>query len=82
MINAAQLAPFMDVALEVEALVTGPRLRVRDLLALGTGSLVTTNIPAGETVQIVAGHSLLGEGELASSRGKAVVRVLSFREDR
>jgi flagellar motor switch/type III secretory pathway protein FliN len=77
--EATDLSRFMEVPLEVEALVEGPRLRVRELLALRVGSVIETSRPAGENVDVVAGKSPLGVGELTASRGKAVVRVLRFR---
>ncbi|HVW10342.1 MAG TPA: FliM/FliN family flagellar motor C-terminal domain-containing protein [Bryobacteraceae bacterium] len=77
--EATDFSRFMEVPLEVEALVEGPRLRVRDLLALRVGSVIETSRPAGENVDVVAGTSALGVGELTSAHGKAVVRVLRFR---
>lgn len=75
------LARFMDIPLQIEARVEGPRLRVRDLLALRAGSLLETSTPAGQNVEVLAGNSPLGLGELTASRGKVVVRMLRFRGD-
>jgi flagellar motor switch/type III secretory pathway protein FliN len=80
--DAAELSRFMDVPLEVEAQVEGPRLRVSDLLALRTGSVIETDRPAGGNVDILAGASPLGVGELTAARGKVVVRVVRFRGDK
>jgi flagellar motor switch/type III secretory pathway protein FliN len=80
--EAIALARFMDVPLEVEALIEGPKLSVRDLLALKTGSVIQTALPAGENVNVLAGQSRFGAGELTASRGRVVVRMLSFRGDR
>ena len=77
--EATDFSRFMEVTLEVEALVEGPRLRVRDLLALRVGSLIETSRVAGENVEVVAGKSPLGVGELTAARGKAIVRVLRFQ---
>ena len=77
--EAIDLTRFMEVPLEVEALVEGPRLRVRDLLALRVGSVIETDRLAGENVDVVAGKSPLGVGELSAAHGKAIVRVLRFR---
>jgi flagellar motor switch/type III secretory pathway protein FliN len=76
-----QLARFMDVPLEIEALVEGPKMRVRDLLALKTGNIIETAVSAGENVEVRAGRSPLGAGELAASSGKVIVRVIRFRGD-
>jgi flagellar motor switch/type III secretory pathway protein FliN len=72
----------MEVPLEVEALLEGPRLRVRDLLALKAGSVIETALPVGGNVDILAGQSRLGVGELTASRGRVVVRMLRFRGER
>jgi flagellar motor switch/type III secretory pathway protein FliN len=77
--ETADFSRFMEVPLEVEALVEGPRLRVRELLALRVGSVIETSRLAGENVDVVAGKSPLGVGELTALHGKAVVRVLRFR---
>jgi len=79
--DTPDLAPFMDVPLEIEVLIEGPRLCVRDLLALKVGSVVETERPAGENVAVLAGNSPLGVGELTASHGFVVVRMLSFRGD-
>ena len=79
--DPTQLARFMDVPLEVEALVEGPKLRVRDLLALKTGNIIETTVPAGENIEVRAGRSPLGTGELSASGGKVIVRVIRFLGD-
>jgi flagellar motor switch/type III secretory pathway protein FliN len=76
-----ELARFMDVPLEIEALVEGPKLRVRDLIALKTGDIIETALPAGENIEVRAGQSPLGAGELAASSGKVIVRVIRFQGD-
>jgi flagellar motor switch/type III secretory pathway protein FliN len=76
------LSRFMDIPLQIEALIDGPRMRVRDLLALKAGSVIETARPAGENVDVLAGHSLLGLGELSGAGGKVIVRILMFRGDR
>lgn len=80
--EATDLARFMEVPLDVEALVEGPRLRVRDLLALRVGSVIETNRLAGENVDVVAGKSPLGVGELTAADGKVIVRVLRFQGEK
>jgi flagellar motor switch/type III secretory pathway protein FliN len=75
----SELGRFMEVPLEIEALLEGPRLSVRDVLFLKSGSIIETQLRAGENVQVLAGGSALGLGELTSSRGKVVVRMLTFR---
>ncbi len=79
--EATDLARFMEVPLEIEALVEGRKLRVRDLLALKAGSVIETQLPAGENVNVFVGQAPLGVGELTASAGKVVVRLLKLRGD-
>ena len=72
----------MNLPLRVEALIAGPRLRVRDLLALKPGSILETALPADGSVDVLAGHTLLGTGEFTASRGKAAVRILRCRGEK
>jgi flagellar motor switch/type III secretory pathway protein FliN len=72
----------MDVPLEIEALIEGPRIRVGELLAMKAGNVIATRLPAGENVGVYAGHAALGMGELTAARGKVVVRMLRFQGDR
>ena len=77
--DAIDLARFLEIPLEVEALVEGTSLRIRDLLALKAGSVIETQWPAGENVDVRAGSSPLCVGELTAARGRVVVRVVGFR---
>ena len=67
---------------QIEALVEGPRLSIRDLLALKPGSIVETGLPAGENIEVLAGHSPLGLGELTTSGSRIGVRMLRFRGEK
>jgi flagellar motor switch/type III secretory pathway protein FliN len=76
------LARFMDIPLQIEARVEGPRLRIRDLLALKAGSVVETGVRTGENVDVLAGQSPFGLGELTTSGSRVGVRMLRFRGDK
>jgi flagellar motor switch protein FliN/FliY len=76
------LARLMEIPLRIEALVEGPRLSIRDLLALKEGSIVETGVAAGENVEVLAGHSPLGLGELTTSGSRTGVRMLRFQGER
>ena len=69
---------FPDLVLRVDAGLNGPVLKIDELLALRSGSLILTGRPAGENVIVTAGQAPLGLGELGCFKGKAVVRMLSF----
>jgi flagellar motor switch/type III secretory pathway protein FliN len=79
MANLAQVGHLLDIPLEVEAVVEGRPLRVSELLELAVGSLVLTTRAAGESVDVLAGRTLLGSGELARANGHRVVRMVNFK---
>ncbi len=79
MANLAQVAHLLDIPLEVEAVVEGRALRVSELLELTVGSLVVSGRAAGENVDVLAGRTLLGSGELARGNGHRVVRMVNFK---
>jgi flagellar motor switch/type III secretory pathway protein FliN len=43
------------------------------------GSLLVTERAAGENVDVLAGRTLLGAGELARANGHRVVRMVNFK---
>ncbi len=76
--DSLELARFPNVILTVDAGLNGPVLKIDELLALRSGSVILTGRPAGENVIVTAGQAPLGLGELGCCRGKAIVRMLSF----
>ena len=60
-------------------MVEGRALRVSELLELTVGSLVVSGRAAGENVDVMAGRTLLGSGELARGNGHRVVRMVNFK---
>jgi flagellar motor switch/type III secretory pathway protein FliN len=79
MADLAQVGHLLDIPLEVEAVVDGRPLRVSELLELAVGSLLVTERAAGENVDVLAGRTLLGAGELARANGHRVVRMVNFK---
>ena len=77
--ETSRLAPFMDIPLPLEAVIEGPRLTVRELMALAAGSVIPTVAPAGHNVEVRVGGSASGAGELAAAGGSLIVRVLALR---
>jgi flagellar motor switch/type III secretory pathway protein FliN len=73
-----ELTPFLGVPLVVEAIIEGPRVKISDLMALRAGSLIATRLPAGENVDVRAGGSEIGAGELTGVNGRLAVRMLDF----
>jgi flagellar motor switch/type III secretory pathway protein FliN len=76
--DSLDLARFPDIVIKVDAALDGPVLKIDELLALRAGSVILTGRPAGQNVIVTAGQALLGTGELGCSRGKTIVRMLSF----
>ncbi|HWE53157.1 MAG TPA: FliM/FliN family flagellar motor switch protein [Bryobacteraceae bacterium] len=70
------LAPYMGIPLSVEAVIEGPHLKVKELVALAAGSVIATAVPAGDNVLVRAGGSAIGSGELAAPAGSLIVRML------
>ncbi len=56
-------------------------LRVADLLALSVGGVVASTRTAGETVDVLAGGTLLGTGKLAGVDGRRSVRMVTFKSE-
>jgi flagellar motor switch/type III secretory pathway protein FliN len=71
-----QFAWLEDVPVEVEAAIAGPTLRVGQILALEEGSVISTSLPAGETVEIFAAGAPIGGGELSNSGSRTSVRMV------
>jgi flagellar motor switch/type III secretory pathway protein FliN len=76
--DSLDLARFPDIVFKVDVALDGPALKIDELLALRPGSVILTGRPAGENVIVTAGQARVGTGELGSSRGKTIVRMLSF----
>ena len=75
-----QLARMLDLPLSVEARLKGPTLRIRDLLSLTAGTVISTSTPAGESVDISAGDAYIGSGALDVMSGRTIVRMVKFQE--
>ena len=79
MIALEKVGHLLDIPLEVEAVVEGRALRVGELLELAVGSLVVSGRAAGETVNVLAGRTFLGAGELARAHGNRVIRMVKVK---
>ena len=72
-------AHLLDVPLLVEAIVPSPTLTVGELLQLQVGSVFTTARPSAETVDLFAGETYVGAGELVESGGYAAMQMVRFK---
>ena len=79
MADKAGLEPYIDIPFPIEAVVAGPRLKVKALMGLTTGSIIATSVPAGDNVEVRAGGSAVGVGELAAPSGRLIVRLVTLK---
>jgi flagellar motor switch/type III secretory pathway protein FliN len=76
----SELEHVFDVPVNFEAVLQGPELSVRALLALSEGSLIKTSRPAGETVEVFAAGALIGFAEITDAEGHRAVRMVRFHD--
>jgi len=79
MADHPEIAHLLDLPLALEATLTGPALRVEELLALEVGSIIPTSSAAGESVDVFASGAYIGSGELGAAHGQTVVRMVRFK---
>ena len=82
MAEASAFANVADIPLMVEAVIRGPSLKFSELMGLRLGSFITTQHPAGETIEVVVGDTSLGTGEFTSAKGCAAIRMVAFKGKR
>jgi len=80
MLKVSELGDFLDIPIEVDAVLSGLTVRVAELLALEPGRVVISTLPAGVSVSVTAGGAVIGKGELTVAGGHVAVRMLEFRE--
>ena len=71
------LAKLMDVPVRVTVEVGRTRMTLRDLVALGPGSLVTLDREAHEPADILVNGKIVAHGEVVTIDGSYGVRVTS-----
>lgn len=79
MTDPSALLHLFDIPLRVEAIVSGPALRVSEMLTLKVGSVIATRRAAGENVDLYAGDAYIGSGELAQISGRIAVRMVKTK---
>jgi flagellar motor switch protein FliN len=72
------IARLADVPLKVRAELDRRRLRVRDVLELSVGSVISLKKPAGESVDILVEGVRVGSGDVVASAKTLSVRVTRF----
>ena len=76
MSDAKRYSWLSDIPVEVEAATAALALRVGEILALREGSVIATNLPAGENINVFAGGALIGAGEFSSSEHGTAIRMV------
>jgi flagellar motor switch protein FliN len=74
-----EVARFADVRMSLEVEIGRPNLRLKDILALREGSVVTISRAAGENIDIRVAGELIGYGEIIVSENGVGVRITDFK---
>ena len=75
-----QIANFADVPLQIEVELDRKIMRVRDILNLSEGKVLTMNRSAGENIDMLVGGSLVAFGEIVILEDVMGVRITDFNE--
>jgi flagellar motor switch/type III secretory pathway protein FliN len=78
MADTDQLAHLADVTVELRAEIERRAVRFRDLLLLRPGSVLRTDRPANDRVELYVGECRIGAAEIAVAKGKTFLRVLDL----
>jgi len=75
-----ELAPVFDVPLHIAIEVGRLRLRVRDLVKLGPGSVIELKKPAGEPFDICINGAPVARGEVITVEQSSGVRIIEVQK--
>jgi len=73
-------AAIADVPVTLRAELDRRTIRVRDLLRLEVGSVLSLSRPAGENIDLYVGRVLVGSGEILVVDGMLSMRVADLRD--
>ena len=76
-----QVTFLSDVPLPIDVELDRKTMPVHDILQLASGNVLKMTRSAGENIEIRAGGSLLGYGEIVILEDKMGVRITDFREE-
>jgi len=76
-----EIAPLVDVPVDIEVELDRRVMTTRDVLYLEEGSLIETSRSAGENIDIYIGGRLCGSGEIVVIENMLGVRITDFRDD-
>jgi flagellar motor switch protein FliN/FliY len=76
-----EIAHLSDVPVQVEVELDRKVLSVAEILALEPGSVIKMNRSAGENIDILAGGTVLGYGEIVIIEDSVGVRITDFNTE-
>ena len=71
-----QSAWLIDVPVDVQAAIAGPTMRVREIVALRIGAIISTSRRSGDNIDVLAGDAVIGSGELCRCGGELLIRMV------
>ena len=74
-----EIVSFADVPMDVEAELDRRIMTVREILDLEPGSLIGMRRSAGENIDLYAGGTLIGCGEIVVVENTLGVRITDFK---
>jgi flagellar motor switch protein FliN/FliY len=75
-----EIAHLADIPIEVEIELARKTMALRDILGLSVGSVIKMPRSAGENIDILAGGTLIGSGEVVIIEETVGIRITDFRE--
>jgi flagellar motor switch protein FliN/FliY len=75
-----EIAHLADVPIEVEIELARKTMALRDILALAVGSVIKMPRSAGENIDILAGGTLIGSGEVVIIEETVGIRITDFKD--
>ncbi len=76
-----QIGHLSDIPIDVDVELDRKTMSVREILSLDQGSVIKMVRSAGENIDIYAGGSLLGSGEIVIIEEAVGVRITDFNEE-
>lgn len=79
----SELDRILEIPLEIHVELGRKRLKIRDLLQAGTGTIIDLDTPAGAPLAIYANHTLIAQGEVVvvgERYGIRITDIVSPRE--
>jgi flagellar motor switch protein FliN/FliY len=76
-----EIAHFADIPIDVEVELGRKVMTIRDILDLDVDSVIPISRSAGENIDIMAGNSLIGFGEIVIIEDAVGVRITDFCQE-